>query len=92
MLTLLRLADIFKTYYSRLLMVTSAVHKLDNNLDRNNNKWSNMHPLEVVGRGSETQLQVGIFLKYLMWPSRVPYFNLHTIYVIIIIEIENNNN
>ena len=27
----------------------------------------NFHPLEVVGRGSETQLQVGENLKYLIY-------------------------
>ena len=31
------------------------------------NKYkSNLHPLEVVGRGSETQLQVGENLNYLI--------------------------
>ena len=29
---------------------------------------SNFHPLEVVGRGSETQLQVGEHSKYLNYP------------------------
>ena len=28
---------------------------------------SNFYQLEVVGRGSETQLQVGKKLKYLIW-------------------------
>ena len=31
-----------------------------------NNIMSNFHPLEVVGRGSETQLQVGENLNYLI--------------------------
>ena len=30
-----------------------------------NTNTSNFHPLEVVGRGSETQLQVGENLNYL---------------------------
>ena len=30
------------------------------------NNMSNFYPLEVVGRGSETQLQVGQNLNYLM--------------------------
>ena len=32
---------------------------------------SNFHPLEVVGRGSETQLQVGENLNYLISALRV---------------------
>ena len=28
---------------------------------------SNLHPLEVVGRGSETQLQVGEYSNKLTW-------------------------
>ena len=32
---------------------------------------SNFHPLEVVGRGSETQLQVGENLNYLIDHFRV---------------------
>ena len=31
----------------------------------------NFHPLDVVGRGSETQLQVGENLNYLIKSSRV---------------------
>ena len=30
---------------------------------------SNFHPLEIVGRGSETQLQVGGNLHKLPWPD-----------------------
>ena len=32
---------------------------------------SNFHPLEVVGRGSETQLHVGENLNYISYRSKV---------------------
>ena len=31
------------------------------------NKYCNFHPLEVVGRGSDTQLRVGENLNHLIW-------------------------
>ena len=33
-------------------------------------QMSNFHPLEVVGRGSETQLQVGDNLKQMTWQAK----------------------
>ena len=35
-------------------------------IDYRRQNMSNIHPLEVVGRGSETQLQVGEKLDYLI--------------------------
>ena len=34
-------------------------------------KQSDFHPLEVVGRGSETQLQVGKNLNRITWCEKV---------------------
>ena len=38
---------------------------------------SNFHPLEVVGRASETQLQVGENLNYLIQRFMVKYRSVH---------------
>ena len=35
-------------------------------LDTNLTNMGNLYPLEVVGRGSETQLQVGEYFNYLI--------------------------
>ena len=40
---------------------------------------SNFHPLEVVGRGSETQLQVGENLNYLIIHLKGSYMALPSI-------------
>ena len=43
----------------KMTMVKSGLKGLNN--------MSNFHPLEVVGRGSETQLQVGENSHYISW-------------------------
>ena len=44
---------------------------------------SNFHPLEVVGRGSETQLRVGehLNLKLIKWDSRWDIFEMINIHL-----------
>ena len=48
---------------------------------------SNFHPLEVVGRGSETQFQIDKNLKYLIYRFRVDT-NIQGIGVVEIIECD----
>ena len=39
--------------------------------DFNSTNESNFYPLEVVGRGSETQLQVGKKLNFITWRFKI---------------------
>ena len=49
----------------------------------NSTNTSNFHPVKVVGRGSETQLQVGEKLNYLFSALRVNAMYINFMFVIL---------